>query len=505
MLHTINSFQSSPYINYYQNLKPQNRFRSNGLYKNQYYGDTVNFTGKSAPSMYNSVFEYLAAELIGGNKKFQVDGSMLSASKIKDAIDNLYEQGKAFIPFKKTLVEKIKWKSYIPQDIRTFSVDKINMAREVRMQHWKDFLQNPQKLSESGNPYNPELVEKIKDDNSLKFVIWNAITGEIKENNRHIPVPFDEKALLETIRGFEKIEPKDRAVRCAAPSFLEIYTHRLRDNLLMEMNLSDSDSVWVKIPSLKHEPANREKNIEKLEILSCKNWCTRSSVDKAKDALDDGDFYIYLERGKFNLWEPLVGMTTSKGKIDQIQGVENNNIVPLTLVDNIEDFIKKSGLHCQSGIIDEGPKASQAILISKKLNESIPELKKSFAKAIKEKDDFDMFKYLGVSVEQLPDESLKISTYKPSYNMNLNSGISIPYSMFGLDEDDLLKNVKIIDGNLILDSKNKLFNSRITKFPPKLEKVTGRVSCSAEQFGKFADEIMNVVDNNPSRVIVHGA
>ena len=44
------------------------------------------------------------------------------------------------------------------------------------------------------------------------------------------------------------------------------------------------------------DPFNKEANIKKLEILSCKNWCTRSSVDKAEAALEDGDFYIYLVR-----------------------------------------------------------------------------------------------------------------------------------------------------------------------------------------------------------------
>ncbi len=39
--------------------------------------DSVCFTGKSAPSMYKNVFEYLAAEILGNNKKYQVDGSML--------------------------------------------------------------------------------------------------------------------------------------------------------------------------------------------------------------------------------------------------------------------------------------------------------------------------------------------------------------------------------------------------------------------------------------------
>lgn len=503
MLLNINSFQFTSNVNYVKNqnvLNKQNNYQVRFISQNP---DSVCFTGKSAPSMYKSVFEYLAAEIIGGNKKFQVDGSMLSASKIKEAVDDLAAKDKLFLPFQKTLPEKIKWKQYIPQDIRVFSVDKINQARAVRMKQWKEFLQNPEKYPPLAKPYNNELVSKIKDDNPLKFVIWNAVSGEIKSNNRHIPVPFNEKALLETIRGFEKIEPKDRAVRCSAPSFLEIYTHRLRDNLLMDMNLSDRDAVWVKIPSLKHDTINQEKNIQKLEILSCRNWCTRSSVDKAKDALDDGDFYIYLERGKFNLWEPLVGMTTARGKIDQIQGVENNNIVPLTLVDEIKDFLKKNNIQCHSGIIDEGPKARQAILISEKLNETIPKLKKSFAKAIKEKDDVAMLKYLGVNVTSLPDNTLEISGYRPSYSIKSDSGISIPYSMFGLNEDDLLQNVRVINGNLVLDNKNPLFNSRITQFPPKLETVAGKVSCTSSQFLKYKDDIMRVVDNNKSKVIIH--
>lgn len=467
--------------------------------------DSVNFTGKSAPSMYATVFEYLAAEIMGRNKKLQVDGSMLSASKVEDALKNLFDSNKVFTPFKKTIVEKIKWKSYIPQDIRVGSVNKINEAREVRLTQWKNFLENPTMISENGVPRNPELISKIKNNRALKLVIWDAVTSEIKENNRHLPVPFNEKALLETIKGFETIEPKDRAVRCAAPSFLDIYTHRLRDNLLMDMNLSDNESVWVKVPSIKHDPEHKDANVAKLEILSCKNWCTRSSVDKAEDALEDGDFYLYLERGKFNLWEPLVGMTTSSGKLDQIQGVENNNIVPLALVDEIKDFIQKNGLKCHSAVVDEGPKATQAIMISEKLNEYDSALKKTFAKAVKENDDFAMLKFLGVETKKLEDGSLEIKGYKPSCTLNAKSGISIPYSMFGLNEDTLLQNVKVINGNLILDNKNSLYNSRITKFPPKLEKVTGRVVCSAEQFEKFGEDIKRVTGNDSRKIIVHSA
>ncbi len=461
--------------------------------------DTVCFTGKSAPSMYKTVFEYLASEVLDNNKKYHVDGSKLSASKIGDAVKTLIMEDRVFLPFKLCVSEKIKWKSYIPQDIRVFSVGKINEARTARMEEWRRFLKAP--ATKYG--HDPLLVAEIEKDPSLRLVIWNAVSSELKESNRHIPVPFDEKALLETIKGFGNIQPMDRAVRCTSPTFIDMYTHRLRDNLLMDMKLSDNDAVWVKVPSIAHDSAHKEKNIRMLETLSCRNWCTRSSVDKAEAALQDGDFYIYLKRNGQIMWEPLVGMTSCHGKIDQIQGVENNNIVPLNLVDEIKSFIKSKNLKCHSDLCDEGPKASQAIMISEKLNEINPALKRSFYKAIKENDDFAMFRYLGVDVTALEGGGLKIGTYRPSFTLSKNSGITVPYSMFGLNEDILLKNVKVIEGNLILNNKNHLFDSRISVFPPNLEKVTGKIHCTAAQYEKFSADIDRVVGNNKAKVVIY--
>lgn len=73
---------------------------------------------------------------------------------------------------------------------------------------------------------------------------------------------------------------------------------------------------------------------------------------------------------------------------------------------------------------------------------------------------------------------LEIATYKPSYNLVQTSGITAPYSMFGLNEDDLLADVKKIDGNFVLYNKNPLYNSLITHFPSKLETVTGKIECT---------------------------
>ena len=497
MLLQINNLSNPQYIHNYSYSKPVYQYQNLRPLE----ADTVTFTGKSSPSAYRTVFQYLASEIIGGNKAYKIDSSLLSSKKIGQAIQQLINEDRIFLPYKLTNHEKIRWKSYIPEDIRVFSVDKINEARKARMDQWLEYLRDLKPMASDGTQRDPQLIAKIQKNPSLKLVIWNAVRSELKDSNRHIPVPFNEKALLETIQGFEKIGPKDRAVRCASPSFLEMYTHRLRDNLLTELGVSTKNSFWVKVPSIKHDPENAARNIERLEILSCKNWCTRSSVDKAEAALQDGDFYIYLQRNKQNLWEPLVGMTTARGKIDQIQGVENNNIVPLNLLDEIKTFIKENNLKCHSAIIDEGPKASQAIMISEKLSET-DVLRRSFAKAIKDKDDILMFEFLGVKTN-IVDGALEIGTYRPIYSLNQKSGISVPYSMFGLNEDDLLAHVRVINGDFILNHKNKIFESRITKFPPELEKVTGRIHCTAEQYEKFASDIDRIIGDDKYKLVIH--
>ncbi len=485
----INTKQNNfEHKNYYPNLTPLKQ-------------DTICFRGMSQASEYKTVFQYLAADVLSKQKKYGVDGSMLSANNISKGIDGLFKNNGVYTSYTLSNVNKIKWKSYVPQDIREFSINKINEARQSRLDSWKKFLENPEK-DESAKEF-PKLVSNISKRNPLKFVIWHAVTSELKDNNRHIPVPFNAKALAQTVEDFEAIPPITRKVRCASPSFLEMYTHRLRDNLLIEKGVSNNDAVWVKIPSIKHDPKNKERNISELETLSCRNWCTRSSVDKAEAALEDGNFYIYLERDKKNnLWQPLIGMASHQNKIDQIQGVENNNVIPMNQLENVKEFLKKEGLKCKSDIVDEGPKAYQQILIGEKMSEHRPELGKSFEKAVKEDDTYTLFKYLDKKVKQTEDGKLIIDTYKPSYLANAQSGITIPYSMMGINEDTLLHDVKEINGDLILYNKKHLYNSSIREFPQNLEKVSGKIVCSQAQFEKFRDEMKRVVKADRD-IIVH--
>ena len=136
------------------------------------------------------------------------------------------------------------------------------------------------------------------------------------------------------------------------------------------------------------------------------------------------------------------------------------------------------------------------------MNEVDPQTKKSFAKTIKEDNPQEIFKFLGVKTNVADDGMLEIGTYKPSYNTG-EGGIIVPYSMYGIDEDLLLKNVRKINGDLILDNVNSVQNSRISKFPPNLESVKGKVSCTKEQFERFHDDILRVLDGQTKRLFIH--
>lgn len=497
MLNCINGIFFTPQI---INTKYENRQKYPNLAPLP--KDTLSFTGMSKPSEYHSVFQYLAANILKQNpNKFDVNGHMLSSTNILDGIKELFSENRIYTEYIKSDPQKIKWKNYIPDDVRIPETARVNDARISRLNEWKTFLENPI-AHEEAECYN-ELVKDMNSDPSVKFVIWDAVNSELKEDNRHIPVPLNLQALSETIRGFRNIEPKDRAVRCTSPSFVDIYTHRLRDNLLMDMGLSDNDSVWVKIPSLEHDKINHQRNIRTVETLSNKNWCTRSEVDKAEAALQDGDFYVYLARNPRNLWQPLIGMAASRGKIDQIQGPLNNNIIPLNQLEIVKQFIAKNNLECRKAIVDEGPKAYQQILISEKLAEKRPNFDKSFEQAIKANKVDLIYQYLDKPVTKLEDGTLEIGTYKPSYVPNKKTGISIPYSMMGVDEQELLKNVKIIDGNMLLADNDSRFSSSIKEFPSSLQKVTGKIICNETQYKNFEVDLKRVTNNIPGKIIIY--
>lgn len=462
--------------------------------------DTVTFTGMSAASHYKSVFDYLAADILSKNKKYQIDGEMLSADKIRGTIEKLYNFNRVYGPYCTSDYQKIKWQSYIPKNTRIHIVDKINEARALRLKQWQQFLERPEE--DSIAKVFPYLTDTIKNNKSFKFVIWDAVNSEIKENNKHLPAPVDAIALYKVLTEYDTLAPIDRAKKCASSSIIDLYTHNLRDYVLDDRGLSNKKALWLKLYAPKCM-MDKKSNIEALEVLSDKNWLTRVMLNQEEIDLANKDFYLYLERDKNNLWKTQIGMTTSAGKIDQIQGPENNNIIPTNELENIKEYLKSNGLKCQSGIIPEGPKALQQILISEKLAQFDERLGKTLEKAIKDDDAFAILKLMNGKVKTLENGKFEIGTYEPSYVLNANSGVSVPYSMMGINEDVLLKDVEVINGDLILDNRNSLFNSSITEFPPSLKTVTGKIVCTKEQYQRFAAEIDKLANGNSKKLIVH--
>ena len=492
-----------PVITYKRNPNQQNEgsgFKLHSLNK-----DTVSFKGLSKPSQYETIFEFLSAQIL--DKKRTTNPSYTSAENIQKGIEEAFTYNSVYNSYSKANPKTIRWKSYVADDVRIYATQKVNEARVERLNEWRKALETPQKLDKLQN--NPKLISKLSTDKALSIVIWNAINSELRTNNRHIPVPFDAKALEETIDSFESISRQFRMIQCKNISFIEMYTHNLRANHIeylwktMPQNVKFSDdenSVWIKVPSFKHDPINRETNIKSVEILSNKNWCTRSRVDKASAALEDGDFYIMLQRDKNDTWEPVIGMASYKGKIAQIQGPRNNNDIPAKLLPEVKRYIKENGLGLFSEITKEGPAAREQMMIADLKAQSKAKLGKPLDKVIKENDTFRLFQFLADrKIVELEDGSFEIGTYKPVYTKGKSP---IPYSYLGINEDKLLENVSVIDGDMHLYNKNSVLQSEISIFPQKLKRVTGNIICTKKQYELFGEEMKKTIEP-PSAIRIY--
>ena len=422
------------------NLKknPTKENKGSGLRLNSLNKDTVSFKGLSKPSQYSTIFEFLSAQIL--DKKRSTNPSYTSAENIQKGIEEAFVFNSVYNAYSKANHKSIKWQDYVADDVRIYTTGKVNEARVERLNEWRKALETPEKSDKLRN--NPKLIRKLSTDKALCIVIWNAINSELRTNNRHIPVPLDARALEETIESFESISRQFRMIQCKNVSFIQMYTHKLRDNHIeflsktMPKNIKfseDENSVWVKVPSFKHDKKNREINIKSVEILSDKNWCTRSRVDKASAALEDGDFYILLQLDKNNIWEPVLGMASYKGQIAQIQGPKNNNDIPAKLLPEVRRYLKENSLKLFSEITKEGPAAREQVMIADLKAKSKAELGKPLDKVIKENDIPRLFQYLtGRKIVELEDGTFEIGTYKPVYTKGKSP---IPYSYLGINED----------------------------------------------------------------------
>ncbi|MBQ7450293.1 hypothetical protein IJS77_02655 [bacterium] len=408
----------------------------------------------------------------GALKKAQFSGiDLLVVNKFKAPIEK-FNSNVDLQNWCKNKVKNIVNKDYQGRQQETV------VQRKAMLKEWFDYVQK----------------ENDAYSDSISLLILDGITKDLKPNEDSLPPVLNKGILADTI---SQIQEKTKANPKLDVNFSKLYQMNLQKSMLnMEKGENISDITgWVIIPSKENDPEHFEKNVEKLKLLSHDNWCTKSF--NAEPYLSKGDFHVYLENGK-----PKLGVRFVGDEIQEIQGEKNNSKIPVIYFDVAMEHVKDKKLSerafreirhgkylkekvekfekkmFKNGIENATPEEIVKIFNIKVRKDKIGNLqlysrckfkegfafedfkidKKKIIKYLKVKADElkeklknasseEIFKTFGIDVKKDNDGFLIISKYCPP-----RTGFS--YEDYGIDENELIKNVKIIeDFALFADSK----------------------------------------------------
>jgi len=290
---------------------------------------------------------------------------------------------------------------------------------------------------------------------SVSLYILSSIVKNLKAKNNKLPPKLNITALNITLDKIENDVFKNSTEKNNASQnnnalqidFLKKYQETLKNLFLNGFNESLKNMTqWIVIPSREHDSLNYRTNIEKLKALSCKTWCTNGY--EAQQYLKKGNFHIYFEDGK-----PKLGIRFINDEIYEIQGEKNDTLIPLKYFDSVMEHIKD---YNQSIVVQE------EIEEANKTKNKFEELKNKIAPGkfsdLQPKEIFELF---NIQAKNTSDNLLILSEYR-------QPDFSLSYEDFGIDENELFKNVKEIEGNA------DFAYSRVKKLA-NLERVGGNI------------------------------
>ncbi len=181
---------------------------------------------------------------------------------------------------------------------------------------------------------------------AFALVALQNIVHALKPDNDDLPVVYNDNALTRTM---EEISGKIGQNKDASISFRNIYKKHLL-SLLPQTRNKDNEN-WVVINSIPHDPRNYEDNITRLQLLSHRSWCTKTST--ARMHLMYGDIHILLEKG-----EPRVALRFFEDVIDEVQSVGNRGI-NLKDIPVVEEYVKTNGFELSENVQREINKLKQ--------------------------------------------------------------------------------------------------------------------------------------------------
>ena len=306
--------------------------------------------------------------------------------------------------------------------------DETPIQRKAMLKEWADYV----------------LKKNDGYTNAMALLILDAITKDLKPDNDTIPPVLNKGVLADCIEEIDKNTKQNPKYQF---DLNKIYRNKLQSFYLgdKQANTGETSTKWVKIPSYENDPEHFEENVNKLKVLSCETWCTKSF--NAEPYLREGDFHVYLENG-----HPKIGVRFIDNEIEEIQGEENNGKIPLSHVGTVEKHIKDEKARLGYDAKNELKKAKEFLKI-----------KTTLKKAIEQNDAKKIFKYFGIDAVTDKNGFLTISEYRQPSN-------SIKYSDIGIDENKLFKNIKSISGNA------DFCHSKLTDFG-NLQSIGGNLFC----------------------------
>lgn len=278
-----------------------------------------------------------------------------------------------------------------------------------------------------------------------RLLIMDGITKDLGENNDTRPPTWNRDMMAQTM--FKLMYEVESGKNVGDYNFGKAYTNHMKLCKWSEPTTDTNITGWVRIPSKENDPKNYKTNLIKLKALR-----QRCRVGTDKNELLKGDYHVYLEKGV-----PRLGIGLNGDKISNIEDIyvrARGDIggIPFRYYDECCQYIKDNNLEISDSIRDYLKQRKSTI------NKYAPLKKK-----IKESNPEEIFNVLGIKSKKDKKGMLTISHFSRSKEMEEDS---VTFDDLGINLGELLKNVKIINGDANL-------RNQTIKSLPNLEYIGG--------------------------------
>ena len=165
-----------------------------------------------------------------------------------------------------------------------------------------------------------------------KLVIMNGITKDMNPKDETICPVFNKGILNKTLDELKENLKKDKKYQF---DFGKLYKSNLREMYTKNASVDANEAKWVIIPSKINDPEHFNENVEKLQTLSCHEWCTKNGG--ARIYLHDGDMHIYMDHGK-----PKLAIRFDEDIVKEVNSELNDYKIPKEYIGILDEYMKKN-------------------------------------------------------------------------------------------------------------------------------------------------------------------